>query len=35
MYSQRKGDRNLVPVVKHNTNANSGKGGIWMQKPKF
>lgn len=35
MYSEEKGDRNLVLVVKHITNVNSGKGSIWMQKPKF
>lgn len=35
MYSEEKCDRNLVLVAKHITNDNSGKGGIWMQKPKF
>lgn len=33
MYSQGKGNTNLVIVMKHNINANSRKGGIWMQKP--
>lgn len=33
MYSQRKGDRTRANY-KHNTNVNSGKDGLRMQKPK-